>query len=522
MSRLNIHKVHIADGFVDDCEELIHRWLKTDMLTYETFCEIWKDMDFGYLYHGRPAATEMAELSEELIFIAKHYMVVNSSNFEESVAGLFLVYALLNLQPYTGFASLRLVPDDVPAINRIETTARRQKRYDVLYILGSVLIQGPVQYHAAERERGMELGLRKYLEGYTSIDKLGVRPRGVFHRQNEELDLLRELRCITKRYAQAKENIGGNTKRDLNYMNPNFTEELDASLKRIINRTSEQHCVNTDDNETTDTASSMQAIKDKAMKLPVDSMKHLQTTVGKSRSPKKSSPKKTVCEIKQKPGGVRQRSPRKPVTSMARRKTSGRMRTTKRKRKSSSSSDDTNHPWNSDSSDESKSSVEKVNTKNIEAIDLNLDLFDKETNNECNVTEEKEIHISIESLPVLIREEQDGKMFEIEIIDNLKPKKMVKVENTKQKLLKLTDVSLKKLGVAKDETSVEPLSDSKVAELAEIKKVPIKEEAGSSRLLVRPEKRDLKKTLVKSKFKRMGILDMVDCKKHSPKKNTKK
>ena len=71
----------------------------------------------------------------------------------------------MNLQPYAGFASLRIVQEDIPAIERIELVARRDRRQDVLYVLGSVLIQGPVQYHAAARERGMEYPIRKYLEG---------------------------------------------------------------------------------------------------------------------------------------------------------------------------------------------------------------------------------------------------------------------------------------------------------------------------------------------------------------------
>lgn len=71
----------------------------------------------------------------------------------------------MNLQPYSNFAALRIVQEDIPAIERIELVARRDRRQDVLYILGSVLIQGPVQYHAVLRERGMEFPLRKYLEG---------------------------------------------------------------------------------------------------------------------------------------------------------------------------------------------------------------------------------------------------------------------------------------------------------------------------------------------------------------------
>lgn len=81
------------------------------------------------------------------------------------MAGLFLVYGLLNIQPFANFASVRFVSDDVAALDRIELEARRTRRQDVLYILGSVLIRGPCQFHVAERERGLEYPIRKYLEG---------------------------------------------------------------------------------------------------------------------------------------------------------------------------------------------------------------------------------------------------------------------------------------------------------------------------------------------------------------------
>ena len=90
--------------------------------------------------------------------------IILNQNFQESIAGLFLVYALIQLQPYRGFACLRIIPDDLPSINRIEVVARRERRLDVLYILGDVLITSS-QYHAAQRERGFEAVLRKYLEG---------------------------------------------------------------------------------------------------------------------------------------------------------------------------------------------------------------------------------------------------------------------------------------------------------------------------------------------------------------------
>lgn len=84
---------------------------------------------------------------------------------QECVAGLFLVYSLLHLQPYKRFAKLRITPADLDAIHSLEDMARRQRRYDVLYILGSLMIGGYVEFHIADREYGIESSMRKAFDG---------------------------------------------------------------------------------------------------------------------------------------------------------------------------------------------------------------------------------------------------------------------------------------------------------------------------------------------------------------------
>ncbi|KAJ8710306.1 hypothetical protein PYW07_009672 [Mythimna separata] len=284
---LNLQSAYIADGFADDCQELMHRCRRAGTLTFEIFSDIWKDMQLSCVFHGRTSGAELAELSEELLHIAKHCMVADTSNFEESVAGLFLVYALMNLQPYRNFAALRIVQDDIPAIERIELVARRDRRQDVLYVLGSVLIQGPVQYHAVIRERGMEYPIRKYLEGYTPVDKVGIRPRGVFFKQNTELDLIKEINNLTIRYTTAKENIPEYLRddRNLNYMDPNLPNELETTLKNLISG-----MIGGDDDDaesSTGCSNHIKNLKNEAMKAPVKPIRHRMGVDDRPKNPSK-------------------------------------------------------------------------------------------------------------------------------------------------------------------------------------------------------------------------------------------
>lgn len=420
-----IHGVHIADGFADDCDELIHRCLQVETLTFEVFSDIWKDMQLSCIFQGRSSGAEIAELSEEVIHIAKHYMVADTSNFEESVAGLFLVYSLMHLQPYSTFASLRIVQEDVPALERIELVARRNRRPDVLYVLGSVLIQGPVQYHAVLRERGMEFPIRKYLEGYSTIDKLGVRPKGVFYRQNTELDIIRELKNLTVRYTIAKESIPGvkPDDRNLNYLDASFANDLDNSLKKLISGIIDDE----NDGDSSTSCDAIKNIKDKAMKAQVKPIRHRMAVANTSRNSIKpgtnGSPKKE-----------------KPRSSK---------RGKKRVRKTSDSSEDSDYTAKySDSG-----TIDELASDD----DLDLTKFDQA------VTQDKSCNeIECEIDPFNSMHSQIGKSFDIEFIDHL------------------------------EQPSTSGLNSPSTAETTDM------------------HKRDLKKTILKSRFKRMGMLPVAN------------
>lgn len=296
-------RMYIAEGFKEDCERLINRCTQVKKLSYEKFCNVWKDMDFACVFYGRHSGAEIAEFSEEALYVAKLFMFANTSNFEETVAGVFLVYALQNLQPFKGFASLRLINEDLAGINYIERTARSQRRYDVLYVLGSILIKGPCQYHVAQRERGLEFPIRKYLEE-NIISDLSAPPKGVFYKQNDSLNLLGELKDLTAKYSAAKMAINGYSEldRNLRYTNDEVPSTLETTLKEVMFGIKRDCGHVSDDKEepkpsSPTRTSTVSSIKERAMKLSVNYMGHLigleeRDSKKKTPSPKKPSPLK--------------------------------------------------------------------------------------------------------------------------------------------------------------------------------------------------------------------------------------
>ncbi|KAJ2943031.1 hypothetical protein O0L34_g15223 [Tuta absoluta] len=424
-------------------------------------------MNLAYRYKGstyaegtslRTVGAEVAELSEEVIHIAKRYLVANTSRFEESVFGLYLVYCLLKLQPFKGFASLRLVPEDMPAIRRIEAVARRDHRYEVLYVLAQVLIRGPVQYHATNREYGFEQALRKYHEGSTN-DKYGSRPKGVFFKQNSELDIIKDLSNIAVEYEQAKHVIRdehGRMDSNLRYAKLEFSKQLDTSLRRVISGIYEDESKPGDIDHRSER---VRSIKDRAMSQKVEVLKHL-TTVrdNKANSPSSSENKsQTKPDIISPPGKVKTSSPQKPVTSKRKPARKQKKTAPKRRKKDSSSSEGEVSDYvidlDDDDIDKDDNDIDKDDNGNPFQIQVELEHDDEDEADEPQTEEtvEKEYNIEVDTMPIVIKgcvDTNESQKIEIEFIDHYrspdKPPEKTKEEKAnevKKKMRDLTEVS---------------------------------------------------------------------------------
>ncbi|CAH2057051.1 unnamed protein product, partial [Iphiclides podalirius] len=500
-----IHHVYIADGFMDDVEELIQKCLqRQDVIDFQSFCIVWKEMDIGCLYNGRTSAAEVAELSEEVLQIAKHYMLANTSNYEESVAGLFLVYSLLNTQPYPGFAALRLVPEDVTAISRLETVARRERRHDVLYILASVLIKGPCQYHAAERERGLEAPIKKYLDGFKSIDSIrGVRPKGVFYRQNEELDIIRELGNLTKRYSEAKEAVDGATSdRSLQYINEELPFELNTSLRRIISGGADEEedenvSDDVDDRDREDHHALVESIKSRAMKDAVNPMKHLVGVEDRKRQAKPNQKQQKIkSDIKSKPGKLKRSSPTKPHNSPNKRRPSPKGNKGKRTK--------ANTEKGGNNAETSGNKDIEMNESRMEILPEGTELPDDDVV-EC--TDEGSGNVAISSLPPLRRTGNIGPTVVIEVLDECGKKAKGKGKGQGKRVVANRQSGLPDLDAlfpAETSNAHGECSTSTHVEEYDL----TADDEGKKKTNDRPRK--LKKTHLKSKFKRMGMLPVAN------------
>ncbi|XP_052756276.1 uncharacterized protein LOC113511154 isoform X2 [Galleria mellonella] len=427
-------------------------------------------------------------------------MLADNSNFEESVAGLFIVYALLNLQPYSGFAALRIVPEDVQSIARLEMVARRERRLDVLYILGSILIKGPCEYHAAVRQYGMEPSYKKYLQGYSDVDRMELRFKGVFFKQPEELDLLRDLAGITSRYVEAKEAILGRGKQldpNLNFIDKNLPSELAHSLKNVIEGLSEELEESTEAAET-EKPSDAHQIKARAMKSTVGQMKHLvgvadkanKTSTKEKGSPRSknytedtdgstelSSPvsRKRANKAKYSPSPKKSNVDTDSSNKLRKLKKSARSVSAKRKRQKCSST-----------SSEEDTLLSKLDKSND---DLNLEEFHQQPKT-VEKPPEHELDIQIDTIPIFIRTD-DNQIIEIEIVDELDRGKNIK-SSVKTETVTVADEG----ECSQVKEAIPTFQESTVGNLG----------VGKTRESFKKPKRKQVKYHMKSKFKRLGMV----------------
>ncbi|XP_045513593.1 uncharacterized protein LOC123707528 [Pieris brassicae] len=291
---VDVFRIYIADGFSEDCEDLIQRCLKLEVLNFQTFCTVWKEMHFPSLYQELSSCAEIAELSEELIIVAKSFMVQDTGNYKESVISLFIVYALVTQQPFANFAYLPICPEDVPEIKRLEGSIRRHRFNDALLILGRVLVKHS-RYTAVERERGFDIALIKYFNGSVVMKNKNMGSTGIFGDQNEEPDMLMELGTIARRYTQCRDRLNDNIKAGLKYVNPSLPSQLSTSFKRLVKGYY-------DNDEAKDRSDTVTEIKQRAMTNAPDQLHHLMTSQKRNENPlsktnANKSPQKTSAPI---------------------------------------------------------------------------------------------------------------------------------------------------------------------------------------------------------------------------------
>lgn len=160
---------------------------------------------------------------------------------------------------------------------------------------------------------------------------------------------------------------------------------------------------------------------------------------------------------------------------------------------------------------------DETDSQTDEETELHIETEEAQTKY-CKGQDHAEVEIS--SVPMMIRSENENQYIEIEIIDQYKGDNEDETGDLQSKIMSLPDISIERVESGSTFLAEPSTSKCDKIDMATISKVKIddhifkrprdKREPGPK--LKRPSRRELKKTGLASKFKRMGVSELANFK----------
>ncbi|XP_077283415.1 snRNA-activating protein complex subunit 1-like [Arctopsyche grandis] len=232
----------IADGFEDDCNELIQAFLQRDCIRYSTFRQLWIDTEFDLIFSGRPSLQELCEFYDEAVNIAAKLLfnANTDENYHRCIAGLYTIYSIHQKDSTSRKACVRVVSSMSKILQEMQVYARENGHLDLLYILCSMLRDGVFRFVATSRDYGLEFSYWKYidrdllatggkraanndLKDTFSIDS------DSFTDLTDAFDTYHKLKC------RLNEDGGDNPPKEMNFVDRTFPEQALRSLNSLVN-----------------------------------------------------------------------------------------------------------------------------------------------------------------------------------------------------------------------------------------------------------------------------------------------
>ncbi|XP_028809303.1 snRNA-activating protein complex subunit 1a [Denticeps clupeoides] len=130
-----------------DCEELLGRFQQTESVRFETFCEIWRDMDFSSVHYGVPMACEKRAFTRMALAKAYSYFLPPYT-FQIRTGGLYLLYGVYHTQLAWPKEKIWVALKDWCIILQFLQNALEAGHLDVLYIYRKLVSEKAIIFTA--------------------------------------------------------------------------------------------------------------------------------------------------------------------------------------------------------------------------------------------------------------------------------------------------------------------------------------------------------------------------------------
>ncbi|BFY96972.1 hypothetical protein BsWGS_00012 [Bradybaena similaris] len=125
-------------GVRADLKRFMNKFLEYNTVRFEQFAEVWRDKKLGYLCAGRATDREAREFLERVLQIGQEYFLP-PYQFQVRVGGLYLLYAIYQIQPINPKVKIRLTPCQWQDSVFFQQQAAQQNHLDVVYVFQRLL-----------------------------------------------------------------------------------------------------------------------------------------------------------------------------------------------------------------------------------------------------------------------------------------------------------------------------------------------------------------------------------------------
>lgn len=125
----------MAEGLITDCRLLLSRFENHKSVRFETFCEIWREMNFSLIHCGGRDTNRKIQLVDYLFRIISTYLDPTPCSFPYRIGAVYALYAVYHTQLNRPKVRIRMTLSMMKDLKELHNQIVEQQHHDADYIL---------------------------------------------------------------------------------------------------------------------------------------------------------------------------------------------------------------------------------------------------------------------------------------------------------------------------------------------------------------------------------------------------
>ncbi|XP_064454878.1 snRNA-activating protein complex subunit 1-like [Ornithodoros turicata] len=220
----------IAAGFPTDMSMLLDRFVVTNSVRYEGFAKLWREAKFPLIFCGRKDLREMRQFIDETFSIILQ-LWVPTSNFQEKVFALYMLYGMYTMQPITPKVKIRIKMNHWAMSQELLQQSAKEQHLDICYIIHRMRQVHSFHFVAFLKLRSPALLAEKEEEN-NSISEMTMKVYSNMHDMMKG-GLLEQLSLIHNQYTCMRSMQDTPSVSQLDMVRQNIFEDLGREVSKL-------------------------------------------------------------------------------------------------------------------------------------------------------------------------------------------------------------------------------------------------------------------------------------------------